>query len=161
MKTKIFFGGLLLIIMALSFACHQKKEEAIVDKDKIKAEIQAIENQFALVYNSRNADSLTYYSDSAISYFDGQKPIVGKAAIHQFIQDELNNFPKGAKIANTTLEIFVTQDGNNVAEVGAYNRTDSTGKIIQSGHYFSFFAKRNGKFVCTRDMANSYPADSE
>ena len=161
MKTKILTGGLLGVILALSLACSQNKEVKSIDKDQIKAEIQAIEDHFALTYNNRNADSLTYYADDAVSYFVGQKPIVGKAAIHQFIEDELKDFPVGAKIFNETLEIFVTDDGNNVAEIGAYKQVDSTGKILQSGHYFSFFAKRNGKYVCTRDMANSYPPDSE
>ena len=164
MKNKIIKGVLLSFVFSSITACCPKKEEpvaVVVDKNQIKAEIQAIEDHFASTYNNRNADSLTYYADDAISYFVGQKPIAGKAAIHQFIEDELKDFPKGAKISNETLEIFVTDDGNNVAEVGAYKQVDSTGKILQTGHYFSFFAKRDGKYVCTRDMANSYPPDSE
>jgi hypothetical protein len=42
-----------------------------------------------------------------------------------------------------------------VAEIGAHQLVDSTGMVLQKGHYFSFFAKRDGKYVCTRDMANS------
>lgn len=160
MRNMILMGGLLAVILTLSSACNQKKAEIPIDKDKIKAEIQAIEDRFALTYTRRNADSLTYYADDAVSYFVGQKPIVGKAAIHQFIENELKDFPEGAKIINETLEIFVTDDGNRVAEIGAYKQVDSTGTILQVGHYFSFFAKRNGKYVCTRDMANSYPPDN-
>ena len=160
MKTKIFTGGLLLVILCLSFSCSQKKEETTVNKEQVKAEIQAIENQFASIYIHRNIDSLTYYADDAISYFSGQKPIVGKAAIHQFIEDELMDFPEGAKMSFETLEIYVTDDGNNVAEIGAFKQEDSTGAILRTGHYFSLFAKRNGKYVCTRDMANSSPIDN-
>jgi ketosteroid isomerase-like protein len=156
MRNKILMGGLLAIILTLFAACNQEKAKPVVDKEKVKAEIQAIENKFAEVYSHRNADSLTYYADSAVSYFVGQEPITGKAAIHQFILDELKDFPKGAKIINQTLEVYVTDDGNNVAEIGAYKRVDSTGKIMQNGHYFSFFAKRNGKYVCTRDMATAH-----
>jgi len=159
MKNKILLGGLMMAVGILSVACNQKKEVTI-DKDQIKSEIQAIENKFASIYIHRNVDSLTYYADSAVSYFAGQKPIVGKAAIHQFIQEELKDFPEGAKIVNEALEVYVTNDGNNVAEIGEYKRIDSTGKILQTGHYFSFFAKRNGKYVCTRDMANSYPIEN-
>jgi ketosteroid isomerase-like protein len=161
MKTKIFTGGLLLVIISLSYSCSRKKEEPTVNKEQVKAEIQAIENRFASIYIHRNIDSLTYYADDAISYFSGQKPIVGKAAIHQFIAEELKELPLGTRITNETLELFVTNDGNNVAEIGEYKRVDSTGKVIQTGHYFSFFAKRNGKYVCTRDMANSYPPDGQ
>ncbi len=159
MKNKILMGGLFLAILTLSVSCKQKNEATPIDKEKIKAEIQAIENHFASIYNTRSTDSLTYYADDAISYFDGQKPIAGKEAIHEFIENELKNFPEGAKIIFETLEIAVTDDGNNVAEIGAYKQLDSTGVIISNGHYFSFFAKRNGKYVCTRDMANSHPVE--
>ena len=159
MKTKIVNCGFLTILLLFSFACAQKKEEPAIDKDKIKAEIQAIENKFASIYNTRNTDSLTYYADDAISYFAGQAPIVGKEAIHQFIQEELKDFPAGAKLSYETIEVYVTDDGNNVAEIGAYKQIDSTGVVMQSGHYVSFFAKRDGRYVCTRDMSNSSPTD--
>jgi len=161
MKTKILRGGILSVILILSFSCDQKKEQPTVDKEQVKAEIQEIENRFASIYKHRNIDSLTYYADSAVSYFAGQLPLVGKDAIHKYIEEELKDFPEGAKIINETLEIFVTEDGNNVAEIGEYQRIDSTGKVLQTGHYFSFFAKKDGKYVCTRDMATSYPVDAE
>ncbi len=160
MKNKILLGGLMAVTLILSVACNQEKAKPVVDKEQVKAEIQAIEDKFAAVYTHRNLDSLTYYADSAVSYFVGQKPISGKTAIHQFIENDLKDFPTGAKIINETLEIYVTADGNNVAEVGAYKQVDSTGKILQNGHYFSFFAKRDGKFVCTRDMATAHPVEN-
>jgi len=155
MKIKVLIGWLLLVIMTLSTSCNHKTKEVKIDKEKIKAEIQAIEDRFALTYNNRDADSLTYYADDAISYFAGQMPILGKAAIHQHIQDELMDFPEGAKISFETIEIYVTDDGSHVAEIGKHMLVDSTGALLQMGHYFSFFAKRDGKYVCTRDMANS------
>ena len=160
MKIKVLIGGLLLVIMTLSIGCNQKKEEVKIDKEKIEAEIQAIEDQFALTYNNRDADSITYYADDAISYFAGQMPILGKAAIHQHIKDELMDFPEGAKISFETIEIYVSDDGDHVAEIGAHKLVDSTGAILQMGHYFSFFAKRDGKYVCVRDMANSVAFES-
>lgn len=156
MKNKIFKGGLMAVTLLILISCNQEKAKPVIDKEKVKAEIQEIENKFASVYTHRNVDSLTYYSDSAVSYFVGQEPIKGKDAIHRFIIEELKDFPKGAKIINETMEIYVTDDGNNVAEIGSYKRVDSTGKLLQNGHYFSFFAKRNGKYVCTRDMATSH-----
>ena len=156
MKNKILLGGFIAVVLLMSLACNREKAKPVVDKEKVKAEIQAIEDKFASVYTHRNVDSLTYYSDSAVSYFVGQEPIKGKEAIHRFISEELKDFPKGVKIINETLEVYVTDDGNNVAEIGAYKRVDSTGKVLQNGHYFSFFAKRNGKYVCTRDMATAH-----
>ncbi|MCX6246235.1 MAG: nuclear transport factor 2 family protein [Bacteroidetes bacterium] len=164
MKSKIFFGGLLVAIVILSFACNQKKDTtnavSAVNKEQVKAEIQALENHFALIYNTRNADSLTYYADDAVSYFVGQKPVVGKAAIHKFIENELMDFPKGAKISFETIEIRVANDGQYVFEVGKYKQVDSMGTVLSGGHYFSLFEKRDGKYYCVRDMANSSPIDN-
>ena len=155
MKTRILTGGLLVIILTLFVACNQEQEKTTIDKEQVKAEIQRIEDNFALTFNNRNADSLTYYAEDAISYFSGQEPIIGIDAIHQQIEDELIDFPIGGTISFETLEIYVTDDGNHVAEIGAHKLVDSTGLLLQKGHYVSFFAKRDGKYVCTRDMANS------
>jgi len=160
MKNTFVKSVIFSCILTFFFSCTPKKAETeavVIDKEQIKAEIQAIENKFASIYTHKNIDSLTYYADSAVSYFVGQEPISGKAAIHKFIEEELKELPAGTKIINETLEIYVTGDGNNVAEIGAYKRVDSTGKILQNGHYFSFFAKRNGQYVCTRDMATAHP----
>lgn len=162
MKNKVINGIVLSCILSLLIACSPKKAgpvAVVIDKEQVKKEIQLIENDFAAVYTHRNVDLLTYYADDAVSYFVGQKPVAGKDSIHKFIQEELMYIPEGAKLINETLEIFVTDDGNNVAEVGAYKMVDSAGVILQNGHFFSFFAKRNGKYVCTRDMATSHPVE--
>lgn len=160
MKNRVITGLSFLVVLLLTVTCSTKKAEPaapVVDKEQIKKEIQAIEDKFSLIYSHRNADSLTYYADDAVSYFVGQEPLVGKAAIHQFINEELKDFPEGVKIINRTMEVYVFEDGRNVGEIGEYKRVDSTGKILQSGHYFSFFAKRDGRYVCTRDMATALP----
>ena len=159
MKKMILHSGIIIVLLTLFVACNQEKEKPAIDKEKIKSEIQAIEDKFAAVYSNRTLDSLTYYADDAVSYFVGQKPISGKDAIHKFIEDDLKEFPLGAKIINETIEIYVTADGNNVAEIGAYKQVDSTGKILQNGHFFSFFAKRDGRYVCVRDMATAHPIE--
>jgi ketosteroid isomerase-like protein len=163
MKNKVINGIVLSCIILFVVACSPKKAEPVtvlIDKEQVKKEIQAIEDKFAAVYAHRNVDSLTYYADDAVSYFVGQKPVTGKDSIHRFIQEELMYFPEGAILINETLEIFVTDDGNNVAEIGAYKMVDSAGVVLQNGHYFSFFAKRNAKYVCTRDMATSHPVEN-
>jgi ketosteroid isomerase-like protein len=163
MKNKIVTAGLLMALVTVFMACNRDKdvktETPAMDKEQIKAQIQERENHFALIYNNRNADSLSYYADDAVSYFDGQKPIAGKAAIHQFIDTELKSFPKGAKISFETDEIYIGVDGRFVLEIGSYKQVDSTGLLIHKGHYFSLFEKRNGNYVCIRDMANSNPIE--
>jgi len=161
MKNKFLTGGLLGLILTSFIGCNQKEEEIKIDKELVKTEIQAIEDQFALVFNTRNADSLSYYAEDAISYFSAQEPIVGKAAIQQHIKDELLDFPEGGKITFETLEIYITDDGNYVAEIGAHKLYDSTGTLLQKGHYTSFFRKIDGKYFCVRDMANSMQVADE
>ena len=116
MKNKILKGGLLLVTISLLIACNQKKEEPVVaiDKDAIKTEIQSMEDAFATAFNARNADGIMYYADDAISFSNEKQPIVGKAAIHESIKEDLKTFPKGAKISFDTKEVHVSNDANQV-----------------------------------------------
>ncbi len=161
MKGKFLMSGMLAVMLMFAIACNQKKEviQSAIDIEKIKAEIQEAENHFADIYNSGNADSLKYYADDAVSYFNNQYPIMGKDAIHEYINGELEYFPKGAKLSYETKEVHVSSDANQVLEIGAYLLVDSTNTKIRSGKYFSLFEKRNGKYLCIRDMGNSDPMD--
>lgn len=152
------------LILSLFSACNQQKVESkkkSIDIEQVKIEIQNIENNLALVFNSRNADNLDYYADNAISYFAGQEPINGKEAIHQHIEDELLDFPEGGEISFESLEVYVTADGMTVAEIGAHQLHDSSGVLLQKGHYMSFFRLIDGRYQCVRDMANSFIVNEE
>jgi ketosteroid isomerase-like protein len=155
--------ALYILILSSFLACDQQKpeEKKSIDKEEVKQVIQNIENNFALTFNNRNTNDLDYYADDAISYFAAQEPIVGKDAIHKHIQDELLDFPEGGKITFKTLEIYVSDNGHNVAEIGAHELHDSLGTLLQKGHYMSFFRLENGKYLCVRDMANSFQVYQE
>lgn len=159
MKNKIVKGALLASIAFLAIACNQKKEETTtavaIDTAQIKTEIQAIEDAFSAAYSSGNSDAVTYYADDATSFINGKMPLVGKDAIHQFIKEDVATFPKGSKIAFTTNEVHVSSDGNQVVEIGAYKVVDSTDTKTNSGNFISLFEKRDGKYICVRDIANS------
>jgi ketosteroid isomerase-like protein len=157
MKKKIFKGGLIVAIMSLTAACNQKKEVPVltVDGEAVKTEIQAMEDAFAKAYNNRETDGIYYYAEDAISFSNGKMPLEGKKAIHESMKDELLSFPKGAKIAFTTQEVHPSNDGNMVVEIGGYKVSDSADVKITSGHFISLFEKKDGKYICTRDMGNS------
>jgi ketosteroid isomerase-like protein len=161
MKNKILSPALLALIMVLLISCNKKVQEtsAIIDTAQIRAEIQAIENNYANVYTTGNVDSLDYFADDAVSYFNNELPIVGKEAIHKFIKEGAENFPIGEKLIYESKEVHISSDGNQVLEIGAFTLLDSTNTKIRSGKYFSLFEKRNGKYVCIRDMGNSDPID--
>jgi len=157
MKNIIAKGVLTGIITGLLFACNEKKEEpaaaVVIDKEQIKKEIQAKEDSFAAVYNSGQLRSIGYYADDAVSYFQNRAPIVGKDSIAAFLGSDI--LSQADRISFKTNEIFVSNDGNMVVEIGAFKVVDSLNAPLNSGNYMSLFEKRNGKFVAVRDMSAS------
>ncbi|OXA75909.1 Ketosteroid isomerase homolog [Flavobacterium aquidurense] len=158
MKNKILKGLLLGSVLVSMLACNTKKEEekpaVVVDKEQIKKEIQAKEDEFAATYNSGEVKKIGYYADDAISYYQHKKPLVGKEAISEFLISDLVS--NSNIISFKTNDVFVSNDGNQVVESGAYTVTDSVSKsVINSGNYLSLFEKRDGKYVCVRDMSAS------
>lgn len=125
----------------------------MVDKEAIKKEIQAKENEFAATYNGGVLKDIGYYADDATSFYQNREPIVGKGAIVEFLKSDLHQ--NSNEISFTTKEVFVSNDGNQVVEIGYFQVVDSTNKTINSGHYMSLFEKRNGKYVSVRDMSAS------
>ncbi|AFD07948.1 YybH family protein [Solitalea canadensis] len=154
MKNIILKGALVGCVISLLFACKEKKEEPVViDKEQIKKEIQAKENEFAETYNSGVLKNIGYYADDATSFFQNRAPLVGKEAIITFLQSDLA--ANTDRITFTTNEVFVSNDGNLVVEIGSFKVVDSVNVPINTGNYMTMFEKRNGKYVAVRDMSTS------
>ena len=159
MKNKLLKCIALSVIMTLAIACQPKKEEAaaapVVDKEKIKAEIVAMETVMSDMYNMRSAASEQYYADDATSFSQNKPPLVGKFAIDKSIKEDLASFPEGDVISFSVNEIFPSKSGNIVVEIGSYKVVDKENNIKFKGNYMSLFEKRDGKYVCIRDMGAS------
>jgi ketosteroid isomerase-like protein len=158
MKTKNLSGVILLFLMSLLFACNTKHTEpiaAVIDKEQVKKEIQAKENEFAETYNSGIARAIGYYADDAITFSQNRAPLVGKAAIVEYLMANLDAAHRSNRISFTTNEVFVSNDGNQVVEIGYYKVVDSTNTAVSSGNYMSLFEKRNGRYFSVRDMSAS------
>ena len=156
MKSKVTKGLLLLYLMSLLIACNTKDAEpaeAVVDKEQIKKEIQAKEDEFAAVYNAGELKKIGYYADDAITFAQNQAPLVGREAIIEYLKVDVDS--NNDKISFTTKEIFVSNDGNLVVEVGYYKVVDSTNIPINTGNYMCLFEKRDGKYYCMREMSAS------
>ena len=154
---KTFIKGL-VVSSALLLLISCKKEEpvaAVIDTNQIKEEIQAKENEFADTYNAGIVKNIGYHADDAITYPQNSEPIVGKTAIVEFLKTHRDTISKGRKISFKTEEVFVSNDANQVVEVGTYKVVDSTEAVVNSGNYMSLFVKRDGKYVCLRDMSTS------
>jgi ketosteroid isomerase-like protein len=156
MEKKIVTGTLSVFIMTLMLACNTKKEESVatsVDKEQIKKEIQAKEDEFASLYNGAELRDIGYYADDATSFFQNRPPLIGKEAIVEFLKADLAGNTN--KIKFTTNEVFPSSDGNQVVEVGYFKVVDSSNTPVNTGNYIVLFEKRNGKYVSVRDMSSS------
>jgi ketosteroid isomerase-like protein len=156
MKNKIAKGIFLGCISSLVISCNAKNEAPATseaDKDQIKKEIQAKENEFAEIYNSGQLKNIGYYADDASSFFPNRPALVGKQAIVDYLTSDLDS--NTDKISFVTNEVFVSNDANQVVEVGYFKIVDSSKAIINTGNYMSLFEKRNDKYVCLRDMSAS------
>ena len=158
MKINIVKGILLTCSIILLGSCNTKKEDiqiAVIDKEQIKKEIQAKENLFAETYNSGERKKIGYYADDAVSFAQNRAPLVGKEAIVEFLLDGIESNDNSNKISFTTTEVFPSNDGVQVLEIGYYTVIDSTNTAINTGNYMSLFEKRDGQYVCLRDMSAS------
>ena len=155
MKKQITNGLIFLFLMSMLIACNTKKTESTagIDKEQIKKEIQAKEDEYAAIYNSGELKNIGYYAEDAITFFQNRAPLVGKEAIVEFLKADLVGNTN--KITFKTNEVFVSNDGILVVEIGHYEVVDSANTAINTGNYMSLFEKRNGNYFCLRDMSAS------
>ncbi len=167
-KNKTINQALLAGTISFLSACNTNQSEpsavkeepaAVIDKEQIKKEIQAKEDEYAATYNSGILKEIGYYADDATTYYQNRAPLVGREAIVDFLQSDLKS--NSNKISFKTNEVFVSNDGNLVVEIGSFKVVDSSNKAVNTGHYMSLFEKRNGKYVSVRDMSASDGAISE
>ncbi|MGA9270231.1 MAG: nuclear transport factor 2 family protein [Lutimonas sp.] len=156
MKNIVFSITAMTYLVLLGASCTTDQGQstpAQIDKDEIKKEIQAKENHFAQVYNSGEIKKIGYYADDAVTFYQNMEPIRSKKERFEFLQSDLES--NSNKISFTTLEVFPSDDGNKVLELGYYTVVDSTHTAINTGNYMSYFEKRDGQYVCLRDMSAS------
>jgi ketosteroid isomerase-like protein len=156
MKNSILKGILFGCITSLTFACNDKKADTaapVIDKAAVTREIQTREDEFASVYNAGELKNIGFYADDATSFYQNRPPLVGKDSIIAFLKSDL--ISNTDKISFKTNEIFPSADGGQVVEIGSFTVVDSANNPINSGNYMSLFEKRDGKYVCLRDMSAS------
>lgn len=144
------------LLLVFATACNTNNEAppaVVIDKEQIKQEIQAKENEFAELFNSKEIRNIGYYADDAISYAQNKAPLVGRDAIVAYYKENMDSLPN--KISFTTNEVFVSNDGVQVVEIGFYKLVNQSDSVINTGHYMSLFEKREGKYVSVRDMSTS------
>jgi uncharacterized protein (TIGR02246 family) len=119
--------------------------------DELKVEIQKLEDAFAAAEKAKDADGVVaYYSDDAISYGRNSEPSVGKAAIRQKVAEGLAKDTTGSTNVYKVVDLFA--EGDMVVEIGSWTEMDAAGAEVKKGYYMSYFQKRDGKYLCVRDM---------
>ena len=121
MKNKVTKGIIFLYLVSLVIACNTKKAESVeegIDKEQIKKEIQAKEDEFAATYNAGKMKNIGYYADDAITFAQNSEPLVGRTAIVEYLKANLDSLENSNKITFLTKEVFVSNDGKYVVEIG-------------------------------------------
>ncbi len=159
MKNNLIEAVCVTCVLSFLIACNPNKEEPIaetvIDKEQIKKEIQAKENDFAALYNTGELKNIGYYADDAKVFAQNRVPLIGKDTIVSYLKAGLDSSTKGNIISFTTNEVFVSNDGNQVVEIGYFKLVDSTHVAINTGNYMILFEKRDGKYVSVREMSAS------
>jgi ketosteroid isomerase-like protein len=168
MQNNHLFRVLLVIAAFSTFGvgCKEKaKEESVKevatvaetvtrpDLAQIRTEIQALENEWADALNKKDINKLmTFYADDVVSMPNESPMITGKEAVRKQQEMELANTKNPASFSFETIDVF--SEGIQVLELGKTTRKDATGKVASTGKYMALFEKRDGKYVCIREMYN-------
>jgi uncharacterized protein (TIGR02246 family) len=123
------------------------------DPAQLKKEIQEQETAWSNADNARDVNAVAaFYADDAMSLATDKPMLVGNAAIKKDMEESLAKRPKGSKLSYDVMDAY--GDDDHVTEVGKTTRMDSTGKVTSTGKYMAIWEKRNGKWICIRDIGN-------
>ncbi len=124
------------------------------DVSQVRAEIQALQTAFQAAFNARDAAALViYYADDAVSLLNESPSLMGKAAIQKAYEQQFATLPKGMTLSVETVDVFI--EGNLAIETGKDVAKDATGKVLETGKFMNLYEKRNGKYLCIRDINNT------
>ena len=152
MRKNIKLFGLLAITALMISSCANKEKKEVMDIEKVKSEIQVMEDAFAAGEKAKDADAVAvYYSDDAISYGRNSQPIVGKVAITENFAKSMATDTTGNYSVYKVVDVFV--EGKTAVEIGSWTQFDVSGNKKDNGYYMSYFEKRDGSYLCTRDMS--------
>ena len=144
----------LAVTLLFFYSCTTPPAAPTVDMESVKAEITAMESAYAKASNAKDVDGvLVYYADDAQSMAPNKATLVGKDAIKADLLEDM-----ASDTLNTTISFAVTDlwaAGNIAIETGTSTSTNEAGEVVRTGKYMSVFEKRDGKYVCIRDVFNT------
>jgi ketosteroid isomerase-like protein len=157
MRKNMRLLGLLAFTAIVLAGCTAPEKTEAIDMDAVRAEIQAMEDAYAAGEKAKDADAVVaYYSDDAISYSRNRQPLKGKAAIKEDIANSIAKDTTGNYNVYKVVDLFA--EGNSAVEIGSWTSMDADGNEVENGNYMSYFQKRDGKYICVRDMTTTTAA---
>jgi ketosteroid isomerase-like protein len=147
-KTLGLFAGL-----ALLASCSDCPEAETLNMADVKAEVVALEKAYSDASTANDVEALlTYYSDDAKSLAPNEVTRVGMSEIRAATLKEMESDVGNVSVMEVQ---NVWAAGEIAVEVGTYTVTSADGEELSIGKYMSLFEKRDGKYVCVRDIWNS------
>ena len=163
MKSKILVSAFAAFVLLFA-SCQETPKETTTaevaateppkaDLAQIRTEIIALENNWAAAVNAKDTNALmALYAEDAVSMPDNEPTLSGKAAIRERQVKEFAKIPAGNVISFETKDVY--SDGNIATEVGTTTIKDAAGKVVSTGKYIAVFEKKDGKWVCIREIYN-------
>jgi len=152
MKKTTQFSFLFAVLAAVTFtlaSCQPAKP----DLDKIRTEIQAMEDAYAAGLKAKDANAVVaYYADDAISLVNNAPVASGKDALLKMAQDDIADDTTNLTVSFETVDLFAA--GEYVVETGKATYKDADGNVVKTGKFMTLFEKRDGKYLAIRDIYN-------
>lgn len=152
-QFSLLFAALVAIAVSTTSCQQVAKEPAKPDLVQIRTEIQALETAYAAALQAKDANAvLAYYADDAVSMVNNAPIAVGHDALLKMAQDDIAGDTTNTTVTFEVVDIFAS--GDLVVETGKATYKAEDGSISKTGKYMSLFEKRDGKYVCIRDIYN-------
>ena len=120
------------------------------------AEVHAADDSWVKAYNSGDLDTVvSLYDEHAVIYPPGAPPAHGQAAIHAFFVKDNAEFLQGGLIFSLGAKPDGAVTGNMGWSSGTYVVKDKSGRVVDTGWYFSVSRKVAGRWLYVRDAWNS------
>jgi ketosteroid isomerase-like protein len=149
-RRSAFLCGLTIPLLGFSLASFAADVPANV------AAVHAADDSWVSAYNAGDLDTVnSLYDEQAVIYPPGAPPALGRAAIRTFFVKDNAEFLRGGLIFSLGAKPDGGVTGNWGWSSGTYVVKDKSGRVFDTGWYFSVSRKVAGKWLYMRDAWNS------
>ena len=158
MKNQIInvLSGAVMALFMLASGCTSpatNAESEVAGMSAVKSKIQEKETAFAAAATARDTEAIgAFYAEDAISMAEDKPAISGRDGIRQDFVEGYAQRPAGSVTTYEVFDVYGSED--QVTETGKTTIKNPEGKVIYTGKYMAVWEKRNGEYVCMRDISN-------